>query len=175
MFMAAWMTREDVVNEYWLKAEESAFVFSQLKSLSGDGRLARYAKEDVERAIASLRRHRPPKTDWLFVGEEEDSKMIDVREAPDTDLAGTIREIFDWLKPRIEGAFGAIKPPEESQRMLTPQEASKVMRLNVQTVMAWCREGRLTASKIGRNWLIPREAIEEHLRRHQLIHGRTGK
>lgn len=101
--------------------------------------------------------------------------MIEVGQNPDTDLAGTIREIFDWLKPRIESAFGAITPPEPIQRMLTPHEASKVMKLHVQTVMTWCREGRLTASKVGRKWLISREAIEEHLRRHQLIHGRTGK
>jgi excisionase family DNA binding protein len=62
---------------------------------------------------------------------------------------------------------------------LTPAEVSAILRVHVQTVMEWCRDGKLEASKSGGHpangkggkWVIPRESVDRYLRRHQLIHG----
>jgi excisionase family DNA binding protein len=37
--------------------------------------------------------------------------------------------------------------------------------------MRWCRQGRINAIKLGQKWLIPQEAVDEHLRRDILING----
>ena len=74
--------------------------------------------------------------------------------------------------------------PETSQpsdRMLTPAEVAKILQIHVQTVMAWCREGKnLKGIKVGGNeangkggkWLIPREEVDVYLRRNRLINGK---
>ena len=85
---------------------------------------------------------------------------------------------------RIAQVVERLGPKEEAneepiQRTLTPQEASKILRLNVQTVMDWCRTGKLKGIKIGGNetngrggkWLIPRDEIDAYLRRDRLIKG----
>jgi hypothetical protein len=82
-----------------------------------------------------------------------------------------------WLKAQVDNIEA--KEPANDERMLTPEEAAIRMHLNVQTVMAWCRDGKLEASKIGGNktngrggkWLIPVEAVNARLKRRHLIHG----
>jgi excisionase family DNA binding protein len=67
----------------------------------------------------------------------------------------------------------------QSTDYLTPTEVSAILRVHVQTVMEWCRDGKLEAFKSGGNpingkggkWVIPRESVDHYLRRHQLIHG----
>ena len=84
-----------------------------------------------------------------------------------------IAEVVERLGPKEE-----VKE-EPIQRTLTPQEASKILRLHVQTVMDWCRTGKLKGIKIGGNetngrggkWLIPRDEIDAYLRRDRLIKG----
>lgn len=85
-----------------------------------------------------------------------------------------IAEVVERLGPKEE-----VKEEPATQRLLTPQEASKLLRLNVQTVMEWCRTGKLKGIKIGGNeingrggkWLIPRDEIDAYLRRDRLING----
>ena len=82
-----------------------------------------------------------------------------------------------WLKAQVDNIEA--KERANDERMLTPEEAGIRMHLNVQTVMTWCREGKLEAYKIGGNktngrggkWLIPREAVDAHLKGRHLIHG----
>ncbi len=45
----------------------------------------------------------------------------------------------------------------EKQSFLTPQEVSDLLRVSVQTVRRWIKEGSLPAYKVGRVWRI-REA-----------------
>jgi excisionase family DNA binding protein len=64
--------------------------------------------------------------------------------------------------------------PTPAPQILAPTEAAEKMRLNEQTVMKWCREGRLQASKIGGKWLIPQESVDAFIRKSEVIHGRRG-
>ena len=90
-----------------------------------------------------------------------------------TEALERIAEVVERLGPKDEAK------EEPIQRTLTPQEASKILRLNVQTVMDWCRTGKLKGIKIGGNeingrggkWLIPRDEIDAYLRRDRLIKG----
>ncbi len=69
----------------------------------------------------------------------------------------------------------------QSPKYLTPAEAAEILRVHVQTVMEWCRDGKLEAFKSGGHpingkggkWVIPYESVDHYLRRHQLIHGRA--
>ena len=45
-------------------------------------------------------------------------------------------------------------PPAESYTFLTPQEVSDLLRVSVQTVRRWIKEGELPAYKVGRGWRI---------------------
>lgn len=93
-----------------------------------------------------------------------------------------------WLEKQI--GEGNVLPREEAEshcppvkEWYTPEEASVLMRLHVQTVMKWCREGKINAPKAGGNeqtgrggkWLIPRESIDAYLARQRLIHGHRRK
>lgn len=92
-------------------------------------------------------------------------------------------EALERIAEIAERAFGGKQEEikeEPAQRLLNPEEASKIMHLHVQTVTAWCREGKLRASKIGGNeangkggkWLISREEVDHYLHRQQVIHGK---
>jgi excisionase family DNA binding protein len=108
--------------------------------------------------------------------EKENPQMIAVPEETFSrfaDVLERIAEVVERLGPKEE-----IKE-EPNQRTLTPQEAAKILRLNVQTVLEWCRTGKLKGIKIGGNeingrggkWLIPRDEIDAYLRRDRLIKG----
>ncbi len=88
-----------------------------------------------------------------------------------------------WLEKQI-GEEAGTKAEAESSRLpvkelYSPEEASVLLGLHVQTVMKWCREGEIDASKAGGNkqngrggkWLIHREAIDAYLAQQRLIHG----
>lgn len=119
---------------------------------------------------------RPAQPDGAFVLGKEHPQMI-VLPAESfsrfTEALERIAQVVERLGPKEE-----VKE-EPVQRTLTPQEASKILRLNVQTVMDWCRTGKLKGIKIGGNetngrggkWLIPRDEIDAYLRRDRLIKG----
>jgi len=88
-----------------------------------------------------------------------------------------------WLEKQV-GEEAGPKAEAESSRLpvkelYSPEEASVLLGLHVQTVMKWCREGEIDASKAGGNkqngrggkWLIHREAIDAYLAKQRLIHG----
>lgn len=76
-----------------------------------------------------------------------------------------IAEVVERLGPK-EGL-----KEEPIQRMLTPQEASKKMHLHPQTVMDWCREGKIRATKLGRKWLIPKEEVVRQIHAYEVKNG----
>ncbi len=97
---------------------------------------------------------------------------------PLADILGRLATVAEkWLESQV-GGQEAEKSPEE-ERMLTPKEASTILRIHWQTVMEWCREGKIDAVKIGGNknngkggrYLIPREAIDACLNKRRLIYG----
>ena len=75
-----------------------------------------------------------------------------------------------WLEKQVGEDADGLRADE---RMLTPLEASDRMNLNVQTVMKWCREGRLKAAKVGRKWLIPPESVDAYIHKCRVISGRN--
>lgn len=99
--------------------------------------------------------------------------------APMNALAETLGRLLPLVQMWLEKQVGQLEPATEARQMLTPKEASPLLNLHVQTVMAWCREGKLDAVKIGGNefngkggkYLIPREAIDAYLHKHRVIHG----
>ena len=47
----------------------------------------------------------------------------------------------------------------ERDAMLTPREAAEYLKVPIETIWRWCREGTLPAVKIGKYWRIPREKL----------------
>lgn len=47
----------------------------------------------------------------------------------------------------------------------TVEEVAILFRTNVRQIMNMCRDGKIIAYKIGRNWLVPKSAIVEYLER----------
>lgn len=43
---------------------------------------------------------------------------------------------------------------------LTVEESAELLRVGVETVQRYVREGKLPASKVGRRYLIPEEAVK---------------
>lgn len=108
----------------------------------------------------------------------EEEGLEDMDFVANNDLAVVIREIFQWLKPKVEAAFPE-RVTEVETAMLTPEQVAQMLRVNVQTVMKWCRQGEkatyhLSALKVAGKWLIPKEAVDAALRKAQMIHGRAG-
>lgn len=75
--------------------------------------------------------------------------------------ANPLERIADGLERLLEALVP--KSPPVAIQMLTPEEASKQMRLNVQTVMKWCRQGKM-GTKCGRKWLIDPKEVDRYLR-----------
>lgn len=50
--------------------------------------------------------------------------------------------------------------PEEPE-LLTAEEAAAYLRVSIETIWRWCKEGRLPAFQIGRGWRIRRDRLEQ--------------
>lgn len=46
---------------------------------------------------------------------------------------------------------------------LTVEETAQLLRVHKNTIYRWVREGRLPSTRIGKQWRIPREALERLL------------
>jgi excisionase family DNA binding protein len=46
---------------------------------------------------------------------------------------------------------------------LTTEEAARLLNVHQNTIVRWIKSGRLPSSKIGREYLIPREAIDNRV------------
>lgn len=51
--------------------------------------------------------------------------------------------------------------------LLTVEEVSKYLQVHHLTVYRWCREGRLPATKVGREWRVRRSTLDDFLQRGQ--------
>lgn len=126
----------------------------------------------------------PPAVHRGSLSLEEIRDMITANRIQDPlDRLATVAERYmDFLER--EARANEAEKEQHDERMLTPLEASKILRIHVQTVMEWCREKdptkrKLQAFKIGGNetngkggkWLIPREQVDAYLRRDRLING----
>jgi len=112
---------------------------------------------------------RPAQPGGAFVLGKENPQMIAMPVESFDRIAEAvvlIAQVLERLGPKEE-----VKE-EPIQRMLTPEEVSAILRLNVQTVMKWCREGRITATKCAGKWLIRREEVERYLHRNEIINGK---
>ena len=100
--------------------------------------------------------------------------FMDLMSTVDTDnplirVVSALERIAEGME-RANGMKGKEQP--ESQRTLSPAEFARALRLHPQTAMAWCRDGRVAAAKVGGKWLIPRQEVDRHLRGYQVIHGK---
>ena len=127
-----------------------------------------YEKLVVEQFVEE---RRPRSLDRKSYGEEG---LKDMDFAANNDLAVVVREIFQWLKPKLEAVLGDRTEADQAEQTVTPEQAARQLKVNVQTIMRWCREGRWTAFKVGRRWLIERESLEAYVRKCEMIHGRAG-
>jgi len=168
-FMNRRLVKQEIIGLNELSPEEAAAVFAILKPLQGAGDTARYLESEADAAIEEVRR-RPRESRPLFGWIEEDRDVIDFN--------GTM-EPFERIADGIERLINLMVPkeavsPTQAPPMLVPAQAAAKMRLHEQTVMKWCRERRLQASKIGGKWLIPQESVDAFIRKCEVIHGRRG-
>lgn len=64
--------------------------------------------------------------------------------------------------------------PSELGELLRVCEAAQILKYSVKHVERMVRSGKIPATKIGRFWLIPREALKRHVQR--ILHeARTNK
>ena len=52
----------------------------------------------------------------------------------------------------------------DNRDLLTVEETAGYLRVTKGTVWRWCRAGKLPATKIGHQWRIRREELEEMIR-----------
>ena len=168
MFMNRWLFRHEVIELNQLTSDEHVVVFAVLKPFLGEGGQERFLESEADRTIEEVRR--PRDSYPLSSDEEEDCNVIDVNGTmePFERIADGIERLIDLLVPKE-----AVSPTQASP-MLAPAQAAAKMRLHEQTVMRWCRERRLQASKIGGKWLIPQESVDAFIRKCEVIHGRRG-
>jgi excisionase family DNA binding protein len=122
----------------------------------------------------------PPSAVVGSLSDEENRDMITANRIQDPlDRLATVAERYMDFLERMSCKGEQEKP--QSPKYLTPAEVAEILRVHVQTVMEWCRDGKLEAFKSGGHpingkggkWVIPHESVDHYLRRHQLIHGRA--
>jgi hypothetical protein len=171
-------TRAALVEENGLSGEMAEAVFKRVEPVQHDENgTAFYLEGMVDRAIEEfwLEKNRLSSPPNAFVSEKENPNMFALDGMASVNRLADL--VFVWLEQALHEKHQ--KESQPNQPMLSPAEAAKEMRLNVQTVMAWCRQGKIHAVKVGGSkgggkggkWLIPREEIDRHLHRNRLIRG----
>ena len=172
MFMNRWLTRVEIVELNKLNADEETLVFARLDVHCKSGAVDCFLEQDADEVIGLVRR-RPLNSGQGFFSEEqkEDRSVIDFNGTmePLERIADGLDRLIEVLVPKTAESSTPASPT-----MLAPTEAAERMRLNEQTVMKWCREGQLQASKVGRKWLISKESVEAYIRKNEVVHGRRG-
>jgi chromosome partitioning protein len=56
-------------------------------------------------------------------------------------------------------------PITDQNQLLSTEEAAKLLNVHVNTVVSWIKKGLLPSSKFGREYRIPRDAIENRIKR----------
>jgi excisionase family DNA binding protein len=54
---------------------------------------------------------------------------------------------------------------DDTSGFLTTEEAARLLNVHTNTIVRWIKSGRLPSSRIGREYRIPREAIENRVNR----------
>lgn len=154
------LSRQQVVEGYRIPKKLEGELFAVLRPVFGSGEDARYLESHVDEALKqwSSEKGRPQDEDTEFFQEEEKNVIaINSENEPWTRIADGIERLIDVLKPK---ETPTVAP---SIQVLTPDEAAKKMRVNSQTVMKWCRQGKLGV-KAGRKWLITPDEVDRYLR-----------
>jgi excisionase family DNA binding protein len=149
-------TKADLIEANELPPGVAEAVFSRLHPLAHreDGEPL-FLESAVDRAIEMVRGGNRPSTqinESIFESE------------PWSRLANRLCDFLDKMTKDQE--------PKRAALYLTPAEAAQILRKNVQTVMEWCRDGKVSAVKVGRKWLIPEEDIQRLFRRTRLVDGK---
>lgn len=61
-----------------------------------------------------------------------------------------------------------------NHELLTPEEVAAMLRVHPETVLRALRSGKLSGTKVGRQWRVARETLEEYLRAKPAVGGGTG-
>jgi excisionase family DNA binding protein len=165
-FAEGLLSKQQVVSEFGIPKELEQKLFAVLKPTYGSLYLKRDAAVVLEEVLA---RNRPPLTEDEFSFRKEDMNVKNVEQSlrldgPFERIAEGIERLIGLLVPQV----GIAEHPVNV--MFTPAEAAKQMKLNVQTVREWCREGKLGV-KTGGKWLISSDEIKQYLRGQLLIKG----
>jgi len=80
------------------------------------------------------------------------------QEESDLSFEETVKKVFDLIRPWFRSL-----PAETRTQYYSPAEVAKIMRVNPQTIMKWCRGG--LGKKSGSRWLVTEEQIEVFLKR----------
>jgi len=127
---------------------------------------SRMSRSKWKKTVVEAASVRPPvRGEVLFYAEEPSDFDFAEQISPWERIAASIEKLADAFTPKV------VDEPVVP-KVFTPAEAAKFMRMNVQTVMEWCRTKRLTAHKVGRRWLIPVEAVDAHMRGQQIRGGK---
>ena len=154
------LSRQQVIESYQIPERIEGEIFTVLRPVYGRGKYSRYLESQVDEVLKhwSPKKGRPLDEDTEFSQEEEKNVIaINSEIEPWTRIADGIERLIDVLKPK---EMPSIAP---SIQVLTPYEAAKKMRVNSQTVMKWCRQGKLGV-KSGRKWLITPDEVDRYLR-----------
>lgn len=169
------MSRQQVIKKYGIPQELEAEIFAVLNPVGGSGINAQYLESRVDQQLEKYfadKERLPGREAWSYPNKE-DQNVIEAIGA-NNQLADVLREVFEWVKPRLDTVLNERNVSDQGEQTVTPEEAARRLKMNIQTVMRWCREGRLTAFKVGRRWLIQRESVEAEMRKVEVIHGRAG-
>ena len=169
------MSRQQVIKKYGIAPDLEQEVFAVLKPVGGSGASVQYLESMVDEQLDKYfaNKDRLQVRDAWSYPNKEDQNVIEAIGA-NNQLADVLREVFEWVKPRLDTVLNERNVSDQGEQTVTPEEAARRLKMNIQTVMRWCREGRLTAFKVGRRWLIQRESVEAEMRKVEMIHGRAG-
>ena len=62
----------------------------------------------------------------------------------------------------------------ERDALLTPREAAEYLKVPIETIWRWCREGTLPAVKIGKYWRVPMDQLALFIQAKGNLHKPTG-
>lgn len=155
MCLRVLLTRQQIVEKYQVPDSAADDFFSRVEPSVGSGDTARYFEPDVDAQIDGGRLlHRPQGEHFKSSSMTEDLEMVSMEK-------GSLDRIVNGLERLIEALVPKAPPPVI--QMMTPLEASKRMRLHVQTVMKWCRQRKM-GTKCGSRWLISPDEVNRYLR-----------
>lgn len=98
---------------------------------------------------------RPPVTDRVLISDEFEDGVLD-----------SWCRIANSLE-RLEQLAKAFVPPEAKPKYMSTAEVAEAIDRSEQYVMKICRQGKITAAKVGGKWLIPCEAVDAMVRTNQ--------